>query len=60
MRRLAPDARQWLRRGGWLLVEVAPDLARGVSRIMAGEGYQQVSSKRDSIGATRVIVGSTP
>jgi release factor glutamine methyltransferase len=58
VRRLTPQARQWLRPGGWLLVEVAPDLARGVSRVMLREGYRQVASKRDAIGATRVVVGS--
>lgn len=59
VRRLATRARQWLRPGGWLLVEVAPDLARGVSRIMLREGYARVASKRDAIGATRVVVGSS-
>ena len=59
VRRLAPHARQWLRPGGWLLVEVAPDLARGVSRVMLREGYTRVASKRDAIGATRVVVGSS-
>jgi release factor glutamine methyltransferase len=58
VRRLAPQARQWLRPGGWLLVEVAPDLARGVSRVMLREGYWRVASKRDAIGATRVVLGS--
>ena len=58
VRRLAPQARPWLRPGGWLLVEVAPDLARGVSRVMLREGYGKVASKRDAIGATRVVVGS--
>ena len=48
-----------LRPGGWLLVEVAPDLARGVSRVMLREAYTRVASKRDAIGATRVVVGST-
>jgi release factor glutamine methyltransferase len=57
VRRLAPQARRWLRPGGWLLVEVAPDLARGVSRVMLAEAYTEVASKRDAIGATRVVVG---
>jgi release factor glutamine methyltransferase len=57
VRRLAPQARRWLRPGGWFLVEVAPDLARGVSRVMLAEAYTEVASKRDAIGATRVVVG---
>jgi release factor glutamine methyltransferase len=57
VRRLAPEAREWLRPGGWLLVEVAPDLARPVARLLLNEGYGDVASKRDSVGATRVVVG---
>jgi release factor glutamine methyltransferase len=56
VRRLAPEAWEWLRPGGWLMVEVAPDLARPVSRLLLREGYEGVASKRDSVGATRVIV----
>jgi release factor glutamine methyltransferase len=57
VRRLAPQAWEWLRPGGWLMVEVAPDLARPLSRLLLREGYGDVVSKRDSVGATRVVVG---
>lgn len=57
VRRLAPEAREWLRPGGWLMVEVAPDLARAVGRLLLRDGYWSVASKRDSVGATRVVVG---
>lgn len=57
VRRLAPEAWDWLRPGGWMLVEVAPDLARPVARLLLREGYSNAASKRDSVGATRVVVG---
>ena len=57
VRRLAPEAQEWLRPGGWLMVEVAPDLARSVARLLRRQGYQRIASRRDSVGATRVVVG---
>jgi len=58
VRRLADEARRWLRPGGWLLVEVSPDLARRVRGIMLRNGYLSVASHRDRVGATRVVAGS--
>ena len=58
VRRLADEGRRWLRPGGWLLVEVSPDLARRVRGIMLRNGYHSVASHRDRVGATRVVAGS--
>ena len=58
VRRLADEGRRWLRPGGWLLVEVSPDLARRVRGIMLHHGYLSVASHRDRVGATRVVAGS--
>jgi release factor glutamine methyltransferase len=60
VRRLADEGRAWLRPGGWLLVEVSPDLARRVRGIMQRNGYMSVGSHRDRVGATRVIAGRYP
>jgi release factor glutamine methyltransferase len=57
VRRLAEEAPEWLRPGGWVLVEVSPDLSRKVASILRGGGLKDVVSKRDSLGATRVIRG---
>jgi release factor glutamine methyltransferase len=55
--RLATETTQWLKPGGWLLIEVSPDLSRAVGSILRRAGFQQVRSERDSLGATRVISG---
>lgn len=56
-RRLAVEAHGWLRRGGWVLIEVSPDLARSVGALLRRSGYRDVRSRRDSLGATRVVGG---
>jgi release factor glutamine methyltransferase len=60
VRRLAAQAPDWLRGGGWVMVEVSPDLARRVRSILTSQGYQSVASHRDKVGATRVVAGSLP
>jgi len=57
VRRLAEEAPAWLRPGGWVLVEVAPDLSRRVRGILLAHGFVEVKSHRDSVGATRVVAG---
>jgi len=57
VRKIATDAPDWLRQGGWLLVEVSPDLSRQVAAILRAGRFKNVKSERDSLGATRVISG---
>ncbi|MDQ2960942.1 MAG: peptide chain release factor N(5)-glutamine methyltransferase [Candidatus Dormibacteraeota bacterium] len=57
VRRLAADALPWLRPGGWVLVEIAPYLARATSTILRRAGLRDVRSQRDSLGVTRVVGG---
>lgn len=57
VRRLVAEAPPWLRRGGWILVEVSPDLSRRVGGLLRRNGYRDVKSHRDALGATRVIAG---
>lgn len=58
VRRLGAESPLFLRRGGWLLVEVSPDLARGVGAIMRRNGFDEVRSLREGAGAvTRVVAG---
>jgi release factor glutamine methyltransferase len=57
VRQLANDGHEWLSDGGWVLVEVSPDHARNVATILRRAGYAEVRSLRDSVGATRVVVG---
>lgn len=57
VRLLVEQAPNWLKRGGWVLVEVSPDLARRVGTILRAGGFNEVRSEKDSLGATRVISG---
>jgi len=60
-RRAAGEGPDWLRREGWLLIEVSPDRAREVSRILRSEGFRDVrSTKGGQLKVTRVVVGKRP
>jgi release factor glutamine methyltransferase len=54
----AKDSGSWLRRGGWLLIEVSPDRAKEVMRVMRKAGLREVrSTKGGDLKVTRVVVG---
>jgi release factor glutamine methyltransferase len=57
VRALVDQAPRWIRPGGWILVEVSPDLSRRVGALLRRNGYRDVKSHKDSLGATRVIAG---
>jgi hypothetical protein len=57
--RTAEESPDWLRRGGWLLVEVSPDRAREVRSRLVRSGYRDVRSMRGWPDMTRVIGGRT-
>lgn len=57
--RTAAEALDWLRPGGWLLVEVSPDRARTVRGLLQRAGYRDVRSTKGWPEITRVIVGRT-
>lgn len=59
--RTASEAEDWLRPGGWLLVEVSPDRARAVSGVLRRSGFVDVRSTVDAgFKVTRVIVARWP
>ncbi len=59
--RAATEGLEWLRSGGWLLVEVSPDRAREVMSILRAGGYRDVrSTKGGDLKVTRVVVGRRP
>ncbi|MGH2636431.1 MAG: N5-glutamine methyltransferase family protein [Actinomycetota bacterium] len=59
--RTAREAGDWLKPGGWLLIEVSPDRARAVGTVMRGSGFEQVRSTADrGFKVTRVMVGRRP
>jgi release factor glutamine methyltransferase len=56
--RTAAEAGSWLKRGGWLLIEVSPDRARPVGSLMRRNGFHDVRSTLDrGFKVTRVMVG---
>lgn len=61
IRRSVEEAPAWLRRGGWLLMEVDPDRARDVTPVYRRAGFRDVgSTKGGPLRVTRVIVGRRP
>ncbi len=56
--RAAAESGAWLKSGGWLLIEVSPDRARAVARVMREHGFRDVRSTVDAgFKVTRVLVG---
>ena len=61
IRRSVEESPRWLRRGGWLLMEVDPDRAKDVMPVYRRAGYRDVAStKGGPLRVTRVIVGRRP
>ncbi len=56
--RAASEGPRWLKRGGWLLIEVSPDRARAVATVLRHDGFEDVRSTMDrGFKVTRVLVG---
>ena len=56
--RTAAESGAWLRRGGWLLIEISPDRARAVATRMRRNGFTDVrSTMGGELKVTRVVVG---
>jgi len=58
--RIAEEAPEWLRPGGWLLAEVSPDFARVVRGLLVRSGYRDVKSTKGWPEVTRVVLGRSP
>jgi release factor glutamine methyltransferase len=56
--RAAAESGEWLRRRGWLLVEISPDRARSVVSLLRRNGFTDVrSTMGGDLKVTRVVVG---
>ncbi len=57
VRVLIADAPQWVRPGGWLVLEIGFDQGRAVDRLLRSAGYNNVEIRPDLAGLDRVAVG---
>ncbi|MFM7719070.1 MAG: N5-glutamine methyltransferase family protein [Actinomycetota bacterium] len=56
LRRAARGSHDWLRPGGWFLVEVSPDRSRAVAAVLRQEGLRDISiTKGGELKITRVV-----
>jgi len=51
------EGRDWIRPGGWLLVEVSPDRSRLVRGLLVRSGYRDVRSSKGWPAVTRAVSG---
>src|SRR3990172_197045 len=58
--RTIAESPEWLRSGGWLCIEIAPDRARSVVTALRRAGFREARSTKGGIGVTRVVVGRVP
>ena len=56
IRMLVNEGREWLAPGGWMLLEVGPDVARPVRSLLTKAGYEAVKSTRGTSPYSRVVV----
>lgn len=57
-RKIIKDAKEYLRVGGWLCVEIGYDQAEDVKRLLESEDYREISVRQDMAGLDRVVCAS--
>ena len=55
-RRITEQAGKYLKPGGWLMYEIGCEQGADVSAIMQGEGFTEVTVKKDLAGLDRVVI----
>ena len=58
--RIAPGATEWLRPGGWLLIEISPHLQTVVPRVFQSSGYEKIAIHPDLAERPRVVEARRP
>lgn len=58
--RIVLDAPKWLRRGGWLMIEISPHLQTVVPRLLRSEGFENTAVHPDMAARPRVVEGRRP
>ena len=56
-RRITEQAGKYLKPGGWLMYEIGCEQGTDVSAIMQGEGFTEVTVKKDLAGLDRAVIG---
>lgn len=56
VRRIIAEGSEWLKPGGWLLIEIVPTETRAIQPMLRQAGYEQVRSTHGSVRYTRVLV----
>lgn len=60
VRRVIDEGRDWLRPGGWLLIEIVAQEFRGIAKMLRAAGYTDIRSTHGDLKLTRVITGRIP
>jgi release factor glutamine methyltransferase len=60
VRTIARDARDWLRSGGWLVMEIGYRQGDAVKALLEGFGYADVAIANDLTGRPRIAEGRNP
>jgi release factor glutamine methyltransferase len=60
IRRIITQAKKYLSPGGALILELSPEQASDVSRLLTEAGYVGVESRKDLSGRPRVVLGRKP
>jgi release factor glutamine methyltransferase len=59
-RRVIDEGREWLRPGGWVLIEIVPMEWKRVRPLFKEAGYTEIKSTHGELKLTRVICGRVP
>ncbi|MCL4474239.1 MAG: peptide chain release factor N(5)-glutamine methyltransferase [Actinobacteria bacterium] len=57
VRRVVAEGRDWIRPGGWLLIEIVPSEFRTIRPLLRDAGYRDIRSTHGQLRHTRVITG---
>ena len=60
MRRAVSEAPEWLRPGGWLLLEIAEDLASKIKKMAKQAGFAELKVRSDDDGLSVVVEARLP
>ena len=57
VRTIATDAAEWLRPGGWLVLEIGTGQGSAVAEVLTAQGFAEVEIRLDLAGHDRIAIG---